>query len=304
MADGAPRAIRSIAGQKTGFTRLIHDMTYDPVRDEITVTQASALAILTFKGDADGDVAPIRTIMGPKTELTSVGSGRLALDPVNHEIYLPLGDRVLVYPQLGNGDVAPIRELKGPDTQLAAQGVTVDTVHNLLIVSGGNPDWRGSGAGGGGGEGGGTGLADLIIERYNNNVKPRKGTLEGTSMGQIEIFDRTASGNTKPLRVIKGSKTFLNYSQIIMTTYAPRGWIFGAVWGSSYGEIGESSDRAFVGVWSIYDNGDVPPRWTIGGPNGILQQARGVSVDPRDKTVFVTDKRLGAVFSFEFPELF
>ena len=26
----------------------------------------------------------------------------------------------------------------------------------------------------------------------------------------------------------------------------------------------------YVGVWSILDNGAVPPRWTIGGPNGML----------------------------------
>ena len=60
--------------------------------------------------------------------------------------------------------------------------------------------------------------------------------------------------------------------------------------GSEYGEIAASSANALVGVWSIHDNGNVAPRWTIGGPNGILRQARGVAIDPEHKTVFVSDR--------------
>ena len=119
----------------------------------------------------------------------------------------------------------------------------------------------------------------------------------GGSVGQIAIFNRTASGNTKPLRVITGTKTMLSSIQTLMTTYPPRGWIVGAVWGSQFGETGaQRSDRAFVGVWSIYDDGDVAPRWTIGGPNGLLQQARGVTLDPAHKTVFVSDKYHNGIF--------
>ncbi len=84
----------------------------------------------------------------------------------------------------------------------------------------------------------------------------------------------------------------------------PRGWIFGAVEGSDWGETAESSEASFVGVWSIHDNGDVPPRWTIGGPHGILRQARGVALDVKNKTVIISDKALNGVLSFEFPELF
>jgi hypothetical protein len=132
-----------------------------------------------------------------------------------------------------------------------------------------------------------------------------KDSLDGGSVGQIAIFDRMASGNTKPLRVITGAKTMLSSIQTLMTTYPPRGWILGAVWGSGYGETGAPrSDRAMVGVWHITDNGDVAPRWTIGGPNGLLQQARSVTIDPKHKTVFVSDKYHNGVFAFEFPEIF
>jgi hypothetical protein len=63
-------------------------------------------------------------------------------------------------------------------------------------------------------------------------------------------------------------------------------------------------DRGFVGVWSIHDRGDVPPRWMIGGPKGMLVQIRGVALDPKNKSVMVSDKRLNAVLTYSFPEIF
>ena len=57
-------------------------------------------------------------------------------------------------------------------------------------------------------------------------------------------------------------------------------------------------------MWSTEDNGDVPPRWRIGGPKGILQQVRGVALIPAQKSLIATDKRLNAVLTFYFPEIF
>src|SRR5262245_23084556 len=90
---------------------------------------------------------------------------RLALDEVNGEVYvLREGDTILVYPVTANGDVAPRRKLAGPATELGAGAAAIDTVRNLLVVGGG---------GGGGGS-------------------------------KFRIYDRKASGNTKPLRTIGG----------------------------------------------------------------------------------------------------
>jgi hypothetical protein len=66
-----------------------------------------------------------------------------------------------------------------------------------------------------------------------------------------------------------------------------------------------SSDESFVGVWNyVEDKGDVPPRWTIGGPKGMLRQPRGVALDPKNKAVIVSDKYLNAVITYYFPEVF
>ena len=63
------------------------------------------------------------------------------------------------------------------------------------------------------------------------------------------------------------------------------------------------SRGAYVGVWSIDDDGDVPPRWKIGEP-GVLKQPRGVALDPEAKTVIVSDKYLNAILTYSLPEMF
>ncbi|OFW38951.1 MAG: hypothetical protein A3J28_12380 [Acidobacteria bacterium RIFCSPLOWO2_12_FULL_60_22] len=248
-ANGGARPTRAIAGQNTLFTRTIHDMAYDPVRDEIIVPQFFAFAILTFRGDANGDVPPLRKIFGPSTQLKN--SQALAVDPVHGEIFVPQGERVLVFSRDVNGDAAPLRILGGPNNDVDASRVTVDPVHNLLIVSGG------------------------------------KG---------IRIYNRTASGDAQPLRSITGPAAA---GAVLMTTHPPSGMIFAAV-----RMEGRFEPQDFVGVWSVNDNGEVGPRWTVGGPNFLLKDVRGIAVDPKNKNVIVSDKTLNAVLTFHLPEAF
>jgi hypothetical protein len=273
LANGQAQATRKIAGQNTLFTRTIHDMAYDSVRDEIIVPSLYASAILFFKGDANGNVAPVRKIYGPKSTLARTET--LAVDGVHGEVFVPqtsaLGrlPRIVVFPTAGDGDVAPLRVLEGPDTGLLRSigRVTVDPVHNLLFVSGG---------------------------------------------GGIRIFDRTASGNTKPLRFIRtsegsNSRDATTGSANLMTTNPGSGMIFAAIRGGTNSEE-EISGRFglddYVGVWSIYDDGDVPPRFTIGGPNLLLKDVRGVAVDPKSQSVMISDKTFNGIMTFHVPEVF
>ncbi|OFW02463.1 MAG: hypothetical protein A3H94_02090 [Acidobacteria bacterium RIFCSPLOWO2_02_FULL_60_20] len=257
LADGAAKAIRKIEGQRTLLGRTMHAIAYDEIHDEFSVPVPLPQAILTFRGAANGEEAPIRILQGPKTQL--VDPERLATDPVHSEIFVPQGNSVLVFARDANGDVAPIRILKGPDTELGASAVGVDTVHNLLIVAGG-------------GQGG---------QRFR-------------------IFNRTDNGNVKPKAVIGGPKSELRSIGGPFAIYSPKGWIVATVRGGE----GLASDLGFIGIWSVNDNGDVPPRWKVGGPKGVFQQPRGVTLDPKNKTIIASDKRLNAVLSFYFPEMF
>lgn len=227
----------------------MHDMAYDPVRDEIVVPQFYAYAILTFRGGADGDVAPVRKIFGPSTRLRNPEA--LAVDHVHGEIFVPESDKVLVFPRDADGDVAPIRVLEGSDAGLRLGRVTVDGVNDVLIASG---------------------------------------------RSSLRIFDRTASGNTRPRAVISGPNTRLS-GNLLMTTYPPKQLLLSAVGAGDRHDAGD-----YIGVWSIHDNGDVPARWTIG--NGLFRDIRGIAIDPKSKTVIATDKTLNAIVTFHVPEIF
>jgi hypothetical protein len=247
LAEGSAGPTRNIAGQNTLISRTIHDMAYDPVRDEIVVPSFYAQAILTFRGDANGDATPVRKIFGPHTQLKNPEA--LGIDPVHGEIFVPFEGRVLVFARDAEGDTAPIRILGGPDSELfkgQAGRIHIDPVNDVLIVR--------------------------------------------RDKGGVAIFDRTASGNAKPRRVITGVGT-------MMTLYPPRGWIISTVSDSVRHVPGD-----YVGVWSINDSGNAPPRWVIG--KGIFQDIRGVTIDPEHKLVMTTDKDLNAIVTFHVPEIF
>ena len=192
------------------------------------------------------------------------GASMLGIDPVNNEIFVPEGDHIKVFDLLANGNVAPIRILRGPDTMLGASNVAVDPVHNRLIVTG------------------------------------SVGTREKEENNQILIFDRTAQGNTKPLGVIKGPKSGVN-GTFGVRAYPPGGFFAASVNGPQHTA---PNDASFVGIWSITDNGDVPPRYKVGGPYGRLKQPRGVDFDPKNKAILISDKLLNAVLTYSLPEIY
>ena len=269
---------RLIAGQKTLLARTMHDIRYDAVHDEFIVTNPFSQAIMVFRGGANGEEAPIRVIIGPKTQLYNSGAAggidRADVDPVHNEIYVATGDGIMVFPREGNGDVAPIRIIKGPDTRLRGAGtLAVDPVNNLIVVGGnlGRPGQRRQASEGE--EGGGGGML---------------------------TFNRTDSGNAKPQTVIFGPKTaIVRINQI--QVYSPKGWIVATQPGKG---DEQEPEGVFVGVWSIRDNGDVAPRWKIGGPKSAMKKPRGVVLDPKHKELIVADMRLNSVLTYYFPEIF
>ena len=238
----------------------MHGLSYDEIHDEFTVPQQFAQAILTFAGGAEGETAPLRVIQGSNTRLEA--PDRVAVDAVNNEIYVPEGNKILVYDRMANGNVAPKRAIEGPDAGLDMDAVAIDPINNFLLVA----------AGGGGGG------------------RDRSGT-------RFLVFDRTANGNAKPKWTIQGPRAmggpFAIYppKKLILATNRP---------------LGEelAGDDSYLGVWSYEKSSDGPPLWTIGGPNGILQMPRGVTLDVKNKSIIASDKRLNSVFTFRVPEIF
>jgi len=135
--------VRAIEGQKTLISRTMHGFYYDGPHDEIVVMSPLAQAVLVFSGGASGEEAPIRVIQGPHTQIQGTPYGANAIvtvDPVNNEIYVPVvPDHLLVFDRTANGDVAPKRILTGKSGAIdisGQTGVSVDPVHNLLLING------------------------------------------------------------------------------------------------------------------------------------------------------------------------
>ena len=239
----------------------MHDIRYDEIHDEIVVGNPFGQAILTFRGGASGNEAPIRIIQGPGTQLGTPDN--LALDPVNNEIYVPDGKNILVFPRDGKGNVAPLRVFTAENWDPSS--VDVDPVHNVVVVTGsyGKPGERGR--------------------------------------SSIMIFDRTVRGKVEPRAVITGPRTGLIATRQI-DVFPEKGLI--VVPQITSGSIAEP-ENTFIGVWSIEDKGDVPPRWKIDGESkNVMKKPRGVAVNPKNKEVIVADMRLNAVLTYALPEMF
>lgn len=241
----------------------MHDIRYNPVTDEIVVPNPFANAIMTFRGGATEQEAPIRVIQGPNTQLT--GGSQVEIDVVNREIFTGGSGGILVFPLDGNGDVAPKRILRGPDTQMRGGSSAVDPLNNLLAVA------------------------------INGGVGDTTG-----ANGAVLIFDRAASGNVKPLRIIRGPNTQLQ-GIMQMVIYPPTK----ALVVTQFGVAADmETPGVFIGVWSLDDDGNVPPKWAVAGDRTLLKKPLGVALNPEHKEMYVTDMRLNSVLAFSVPEIF
>jgi hypothetical protein len=114
------------------LSRTMHDIRYNPVDDEIVVGNPFSNAILTFRGGANGQEAPIRVIQGPKTRLE--GPDRFGLDVKNRQILVDGEGGTLVFPLDAKGDVAPTHIIpNGPGGT-----IEVDPIRNLLVATRGD----------------------------------------------------------------------------------------------------------------------------------------------------------------------
>jgi len=253
----------------------MHGIFYDPIHDEIVVPVALGGAILFLPGDAAGDAPPKRILQGPKTGI--VQPDTLYVDLAHDELIVESGDdAVLVFPRTAEGDVAPSRRIGGPNSEINnIYGLTSDSKRNLLVVA--------------------------------NRV-------EGTgreSKDAILIFNRLDDGNVKPRAKIAGPHTgIIKIRQVVVDE--ERGLIFATI-KNNFEAYNPADPRpspwdpdktGFIGVWSVDDDGDVPPRGVIKGPATGLVWPAGVAINPKNHEVYAIDSVSNALFMFKTPEFF
>ena len=251
-------------------------LTYDSKREEILVPNCVAhpqIAVFARLGRRQRSPRS-RAIEGQETMLGRTMHG-IDYDESHDEIVVPqqFGQAILIFKGVAAGEDAPVRVIQGSKTMLTA-------LDRLAVDSRQRRDLRARGD------------RVLVFDlQANGNVAPKR-VLGGpdtgfTAAGAVAI-DPTAQpdrrGRRGPQRrrprparssrssiarrpatssrsgSITGVKSRLNDTGN-MRIYPEGGLVF------------TTQQTGYVGVWSIDDNGEVPPRFTVGGPNGLLAEA-------------------------------
>jgi DNA-binding beta-propeller fold protein YncE len=285
-------------------------IAFDGKRDEVLVPNCVAQPrIAAYSTSADKGAVPSRVLEGQNTHLSRTVHA-IAYDEIHDEFVVQsnMGQAVVTYRGGANGDEAPLRIIQGPKTLLRDPvSLFIDAVHSEIFVFNQGTD-------------------DLLLvydRTANGDVAPKRvlktvGAISGVGAADpvtnliflngrndgILVYDRTAEGNAKPLRTIGGGPNSGLISPGRIVVYPPTRSI--VVTSSAEGETdpvsGDVIPQPYVGVWSEDDNGDVAPRYTIA--KGFLYIPRGLTLDPKKKTVIVSDKLKNSVMTFSLPELY
>ena len=233
----------------------------------------------------------------------------IVYDAAHDEFAVPqqFAQAIMTFRGGANGEEPPVRIIQGSKTMLRdPDRLDIDTVHNEIYVPM-------------------DGAILVFAREANGNVAPIR-VLKAPSdvrigdavavdpvhnllvaQGQVNkqmmflIFNRTDDGNVAPKAVIKGPKSGITRINQL-AVYPPRKLFVAAQPGPI--EIMEP-ENAYVGIWSINDNGDVPPRYVINAnAKSGMKKPRGVVLDPKHKELIVADMRLNSVLTYYFPEIF
>jgi hypothetical protein len=121
-ASGAITPTRRIAGPLTKLGTYISALAIDPVHGEIFVLAGNAdgsNSIQVFAQNANGNVAPLRSIEGAATLMANAGG--MSYYALRDELLVASGSynaipHVLGFPRTASGNVAPSRDLTGAAT--------------------------------------------------------------------------------------------------------------------------------------------------------------------------------------------
>ena len=148
-ANGEEPPLRVIQGPKTKIQGTDYDgndkMAYDNLHGEVIIPVAGP-KILVFSRDGNGDVAPLRTIEGPDTQIRGSVRGHpvVGVDGMNNLIIVGStggqgggrdvptagggggggrnGGAIVMFDRMANGNAKPLRVIQGPNSGIAFNG--------------------------------------------------------------------------------------------------------------------------------------------------------------------------------------
>lgn len=281
-AVGNAAPIRTLAGPNTGFVSGSFEgpsgITTDTVNNELYVVEFQPERISVFDLNANGNVAPLRTLIeGASSGLAQPRT--VAVDTAHNEIIVAnFQNSIRTYARTASGDAAPLRTIAGPATLMHnPSGAVLDAAHDEIIV--------GSDVGGAGNS------VILVFNRTDSgNVAPKRAiTGSTTDVGwvvaydpaaeeifssaygsqSVTVFDRTANGNVAPKRRLSGPATGLTGASVsgLMVDTANQRL-----------SVVLDKENAIL-VFDLKAEGNTPPLMRLAGPLTGLNWPQAIAMD-------------------------
>lgn len=137
-ANGDAAPIRRVVGDQTGLGPASlekgHNIALDTNRGMMYVANTKLNTVTAYPIDANGNVAPTRTISGSATGLSAPFG--IAVDSSGNIYVSSSGsNQIEVFAPSADGNAAPVRTIAGANTDLATpQAITLDSLGELYVV--------------------------------------------------------------------------------------------------------------------------------------------------------------------------
>jgi len=252
--------LRQIVGPDT-FLGMIAGIILDPQHQEIyTANNDIEDTVVVMPYSASGNVKPERVFSVPHQ------AWGLALSDSADQIAVTVEvqNTVAFYRRQVEGVEAPVRILRGQATGLAdPHGIYWDDSHNEIgVASHGN--FRG------------------VVKNTGGGCSPSFVVEDEAEAGEsrppsIRIFAANAKDDAKPLRVIQGSKTGLD-------------WPMGVAYDPQHDTIAVANNGdSSVLIFGRNSNGDGAPLRVIRGARTGISHPMGVAIDPQRGEIWVSN---------------
>lgn len=261
-SGGASRRItqpvQQVLGPATGIGFVAGVAIDAPNRELYVVNNDIEDTVVVFPDDARGNEKPKRYLFVPHQ------SWGVALSPSADEMALSVQQlsAIVIYRRLAERLEAPVRIIKGPNTEMAdPHGIYWDTVHNEIAVANhGNRS---------------------VIGAYGayEALSPHPEQAPGGHFlpPSITVYSGVSKGDSKPIRVLQGEKTRLN-------------WPMGIAFDALHNEIAVANNGdSSVLIFRRTESGDAAPVRVIHGNLTGVDGPVGVAIDTKNNELWVAN---------------